>query len=164
MSIATSSGWAETLRRARMRFFHLFFVLSRPMTFGARGLVFDRANGSVFLIRHTYVPGWQLPGGGVEAGETAAEALRREIREECNIEIEGEAVLKSLHFNRQASRRDHVALYLVTDFTVTGERPADYEIAEARFFRLDDLPEDTTPATRRRIAEVLGSVPPSPYW
>src|SRR5688500_5949122 len=77
------------LRRARMRLFHLFFVLTRPMTFGARALIYDRREGKVFLIRHTYVPGWQLPGGGVEAGETALEALQREIREECNIEISG---------------------------------------------------------------------------
>lgn len=147
-----------------MRLFHLFFVLTRPMTVGARALIYDRAKAEVFLIRHTYVPGWQLPGGGVEAGETAAEALQREIREECNIEIKGRPQLKSIHFNRQASRRDHIAIYLVTDFSVIGPRPADHEIAEARFFSLHDLPEHTTPATRRRIVEIISGIVPHEDW
>jgi 8-oxo-dGTP pyrophosphatase MutT (NUDIX family) len=154
----------ERLKRLRMRIFHLWFVLSRPMTFGVRALIYDREEKAVFLIRHTYVPGWQLPGGGVEAGETALEALQREIREECNIELQGRPVLKSIHYNRQASRRDHVALYLVSRFTVIGPREPDREIAEASFFTLDQLPADTTPATRRRIAEKLGGIEPSEDW
>ena len=43
------------------------------MTLGVRGLVIDKGQ-RVFLVTHTYVPGWQLPGGGVEPGETMAEA------------------------------------------------------------------------------------------
>ncbi|WP_250157333.1 NUDIX domain-containing protein [Tianweitania aestuarii] len=147
-----------------MRLFHLFFVLTRPMTFGARAMIWDKRAGTVFLIRHTYVPGWQLPGGGVEAGETALEALGREIVEECNIAIKGRPQLKSIHFNRQASRRDHIAIYLVTDFTVLGPRPGDHEIAEARFFPVTDLPEDTTPATRRRIVEIISGIAPHEDW
>jgi ADP-ribose pyrophosphatase YjhB (NUDIX family) len=147
-----------------MRLFHLFFVLTRPMTFGARALIYDRREGKVFLIRHTYVPGWQLPGGGVEAGETALEALQREIREECTIEISGRPELKSIHFNRQASRRDHIAIYLVTDFRVLGPRAADYEIAEARFFPLNALPDALTPASRRRIVEIISGIVPGEDW
>ncbi len=151
-------------RRIRMRLFHLFFVLTRPMTFGARAMIYDRENRAVFLIRHTYVPGWQLPGGGVEAGETALEALAREIREECNIAIGGRPQLKAIHFNRQASRRDHIAVYLVTNFTVKGDRKADHEIAEARFFPINALPEDTTPATRRRILEIVSGQAADEDW
>lgn len=147
-----------------MRLFHLWFVVSRPMTFGVRALIFDQQQNTVFLIRHTYVPGWQLPGGGVEAGETAMEALHREIIEECNVEILERPRLTSIHFNRQASRRDHVAIYLVKSFKVLGERPADREIAEARFFPLDALPPTVTPATRRRIAEILGDADPCDDW
>jgi ADP-ribose pyrophosphatase YjhB (NUDIX family) len=147
-----------------MRLFHIFFVLTRPMTFGVRALIYRRADASVFLIRHTYVPGWQLPGGGVEAGETAVEALQREVLEECNIAIRGRPELKSIHFNRQASRRDHVAVYLVSEFDLKGPRPADREIAEARFFPLSALPEGTTPATRRRIAEIISGIRPSEDW
>lgn len=154
------TGWS----RLRGRLFHFYFRMKRPMTFGVRGLVYDADQTSVFLIRHTYVPGWQLPGGGVEVGETAIEALQRELFEEGNIEIAGSPLLKSIHFNRQASRRDHVALYLVESYRQTAPKLPDREIAEGGFFPLDRLPDMTTPATRRRIAEVFGGAPASPDW
>jgi ADP-ribose pyrophosphatase YjhB (NUDIX family) len=154
------TGWAGL----RARLFHLYFVLRRPMTLGVRGLVHDPATNSVFLIRHTYVPGWQLPGGGVEVGETLAEALARELAEEGNIALNAPAVLKSMHFNRRSSRRDHVGFYLIEQFSQTAPKQPDHEIAEAGFFPLDRLPKDTTPATRRRIAEIFQDEPASPYW
>ena len=150
--------------RVRTRLLHLWFLLARPMTFGARALVHDRAAGAVFLIRHTYVPGWQLPGGGVEPGETALEALARELGEEGNIALTGPPLLKSLHFNRRTSRRDHVAFYLVESFRQTAPKTPDREIAEAGFFPLDALPEGVTAATLRRIDEALGGAAPSQYW
>ncbi len=134
------------------------------MTLGVRGLIHDASANSVFLIRHTYVPGWQLPGGGVEVGETMAEALARELVEEGNIALTAPPVLQSMHFNRRASRRDHVGLYLIESFTQTTPKLPDHEIAEAGFFPLDRLPEGTTPATLRRIAEVVHGEPVSSYW
>lgn len=154
------TGWPGL----RARLFHLYFVLRRPMTLGARGLIHHRASNSVFLIRHTYVPGWQLPGGGVEVGETLTEALARELAEEGNIELTAPPLLKSMHFNRQASSRDHVAFYLIENFSQAAPKQPDHEIAEAGFFPLDRLPLGTTPATLRRVAEVFQGEPPSPYW
>ncbi|RUW75571.1 NUDIX domain-containing protein [Mesorhizobium sp. M4B.F.Ca.ET.089.01.1.1] len=154
------TGWPGL----RARLFHLLFLLRRPMTLGVRGLVHDRASNSVFLIRHTYVPGWQLPGGGVEVGETLLEALARELAEEGNITIAAAPVLKSVHFNRRSSRRDHVGFYLIESFKQTAPKAPDHEIAEAGFFPLDRLPEATTPATLRRIAEIFAKAEISPYW
>jgi ADP-ribose pyrophosphatase YjhB (NUDIX family) len=154
------TGWPGL----RARLFHAYFLLSRPMTLGVRALVLDEGRQSVFLIRHTYVPGWQLPGGGVEPGETVRDALERELLEEGNIRITGEPELRSLHFNRRASRRDHVALYVVRAFEQAGPKLPDREIAESGFFELNALPELTTPATQRRIAEVAGREPVSWVW
>jgi ADP-ribose pyrophosphatase YjhB (NUDIX family) len=154
------TGWPGL----RAKLFHLYFRLKRPVTFGVRGLIHDAGQNSVFLIRHTYVPGWQLPGGGVEVGETALEALQRELFEEGNIELSRTPLLKSIHFNRRASRRDHVAFYLITDYRQTAPKLPDREIAEAGFFQLDRLPTETTPATLRRIAEIFGGATISPDW
>ncbi|MBZ9810011.1 NUDIX domain-containing protein [Mesorhizobium sp. BR1-1-9] len=159
-STLRQTGWPGL----RAGLFHLYFVLRRPMTLGVRGLIHETASNSLFLIRHTYVPGWQLPGGGVEIGETMAEALARELAEEGNITLTAAPVLRSMHFNRRASRRDHVGLYLIEKFSQTAPKLPDREIAEAGFFPLDRLPQGTTPATLRRIAEVFGGKPPSPYW
>ena len=153
-------GWTQL----RSRLFHLYFVLRRPMTLGVRGLVYDKPRNSVFLIRHTYVPGWQLPGGGVETGETMLEALEREVWEEGNIAFTAPPLLKSVHLNSHASRRDHVALYLIEAFSQEAPKLPDHEIAEAGFFPLASLPQATTPGTLRRIAEVFDGVAPSPYW
>ena len=150
--------------RARVRLFHLWFLLRRPITFGVRAVIHDKASASVFLIRHTYLPGWQLPGGGVEVGETALQALARELAEEGNIDIVAPPVLKSVHLNRHASRRDHVAVYLVEGFRQDAPKRPDMEIAEAGFFRLDALPEATTRGTRRRLDEIFRGREPDGEW
>jgi ADP-ribose pyrophosphatase YjhB (NUDIX family) len=150
--------------RIRGKLFHAYFLFRRPMTLGVRAFVFDEANNRVFLIRHTYVPGWQMPGGGVETGETFGECLAKELAEEGNIELTGEPCLFALYFNRQTSKRDHVALYVCKDFVQTTPKLPDHEIAESGFFALTALPEDTTPATRRRIEEITKSVRPAHDW
>jgi 8-oxo-dGTP pyrophosphatase MutT (NUDIX family) len=117
----------------------------------------------VFLVRHTYVPGWHLPGGGVERGETAFAALVKELREEGNLELTGPPSLVQVYFNGRISGRDHVLLYRV-DVTQTAPRGADREIAECGFFDPETLPEGTTDATRRRLAELRGEAERSHCW
>ncbi|MGD9477643.1 NUDIX domain-containing protein [Shinella sp. G-2] len=151
------------LTRLVTRVLHGYFALSRGMTMGVRAACFD-GEGRVFLVRHSYVPGWHLPGGGVERGETALEALAKEMREEGNLAIGDAPRLVHVYFNRQTSKRDHVLLYRCDGVAQTAPRLKDREIVEAGFFALDALPAATTAATRRRLDELAGRAPFADFW
>jgi len=142
---------------------HFYWRFSRAATLGSRAMVIDGA-GRIFLVKHTYVDGWHLPGGGVETGETLLEALTRELAEEGNIQLGAAPQLYSVYFNRRTSRRDHVALFIVRDFRQDGNPKPDHEIAEHAFFPIDALPEDASRATRARVAEVFGGAAISELW
>jgi 8-oxo-dGTP pyrophosphatase MutT (NUDIX family) len=155
----------ERLRRTRLikRLVHVYWRLSRGLTVGVRGLVLDR-EGRVFLVKHSYAPGWHLPGGGVEVGETLVEALARELREEGNIELAGTPVLHGIYFHPLYSNRDHVALYIVRNYRQPAPPQPDREIVAHGFFPVDALPRDTTAGTRARIAEALHGAAQSQRW
>jgi ADP-ribose pyrophosphatase YjhB (NUDIX family) len=148
----------------RNRVFHIWFMLRRPMTLGVRAVVHDAANRAVLLVRHTYVPGWNFPGGGVDNGETMQDALLRELEEEANIVALEAPRLKSVHFNRHVSRRDHVAVFLIESFEQRSPKTPDSEIAETGFFPIDDLPPDISPGARRRIAEIFQGADADNFW
>ena len=150
---------APIRERLKLRLLHWSFLLARPMTLGVRAIVAD-ADERVLLVRHGYVSGWHFPGGGVEPGETCAEAMARELEEEAMVAIDGPPLLHGLFLNTQSSRRDHVAVYLVRTFRVLGERAPDWEIKEARFFPRSALPDGATRATRARLAEIFEFGPP----
>jgi 8-oxo-dGTP pyrophosphatase MutT (NUDIX family) len=145
------------------RVFHLYWLMVRGMTLGVRGVVLD-ADNRVFLVRHSYVSGWHLPGGGVEVGETFLGALRRELVEEGRIELTEEPVLHGLFFNGHVSRRDHVAVYIVRQFRQDRLPEPNREIVECGFYAAGALPAETTRGTRLRIAEVLDGAAPIPTW
>lgn len=134
--------------------FHLYWRIARGMTLGVRGVVLDGDN-RVFLVKHSYVPGWHLPGGGVEVGETFLDALRRELMEEGRIELTDEPGLHGLFFNGHVSRRDHVAVYVVRQFRQDRLPEPNREIVACGFYDAGALPAETTHGTRLRIAEVL---------
>lgn len=142
---------------------HFYWRFSRAATLGARAMVID-GNGRIFLVKHSYVEGWHLPGGGVETGETLLEALTRELAEEGNIRIGPAPQLYGVYFNKRASRRDHVAFFIVRDFRQDGNPRPNHEIVAHGFFPIDALPEDATRATRARVAEVFGGAAVSELW
>jgi 8-oxo-dGTP pyrophosphatase MutT (NUDIX family) len=142
---------------------HVYWRFARGLTLGVRALVLDDAR-RIFLVQHTYVRGWHLPGGGVEPGETLAVALARELVEEGNIEITGPPLLHGVFFNPRFSQRDHVACFVVHAFHQSAPPAPNREIAASGFFALDELPGDTGAGSRARIAEVLLGAPVSERW
>ncbi|MEM9331164.1 MAG: NUDIX domain-containing protein [Pseudomonadota bacterium] len=145
------------------KLFHLWFLIRRPITLGVRVLI-ENKDGEILLVRHTYVDGWYLPGGGVETGETAEQAARKELLEEAGVKTNDKAKLLGIYFNSSASKRDHVVLYRFDDWIDTGQFHPNKEIAEIGFFSIDALPVGTTPATRQRILEVYENHPNSELW
>ncbi|AMS29624.1 NUDIX domain-containing protein [Aquidulcibacter sp.] len=134
---------------------HTWFRLSRGATLGVRILAIDD-QGRVCLVRHTYLPGWHLPGGGVERGEHALDAAIKEAREEAGLIIRPEDLrLMSIHTNFAYFKGDHVLLYRANAWTIETTDRA-HEIAEHGFFSITDLPPGTTASTQRRLAEAQG--------
>ena len=143
----------------------LFFAwsrISRGMTLGVRGVAIDSA-GRVLLVKHTYLHGWWLPGGGVERGQTCEDALIRELREEAGLILEGRPALISVHSNERFFRGDHVLVYRIDRFSLT-DRTSHGEIEAIGWFDPAALPEDTHRATRARLGEIFGGVEVSPVW
>ncbi len=136
--------------------------LLRPRTRGVKVMLFNPA-GELLLVRHSYGDTglFMLPGGGVRPFERPEAAAVREIREELACGVEGLAFV-SVHAATREGKRDTVHLYCAR---AAGPVRADgVEIAEARFFPLDALPANTSPATLRRIAEHRGEQAISERW
>ena len=153
----------QRLFAAARPFVRTYFRVTRPLTLGVRGMVFD-GEGRILLVRHTYIPGWYMPGGGVERGETALQALTRELDEEAGVILLGAPKMVSLYANFREFKSDHVILYSIAagDYEKVERQSA--EIAESGYFSVDGLPADITPGTRRRIDEVVNGTPPAGLW
>lgn len=143
----------------------LFFAVSRMqrgMTLGVRGVATD-GEGRVLLVKHTYLHGWWLPGGGVDRGETTHAAVVRELREEAGLIARSEPRLISVHSNERFFPGDHVLVFAIDAFDMT-ERTSHGEIAEIGWFSPPALPDDVNRGCRARLAEIFDGAPPEPDW
>ena len=130
-----------------------------PASAGA--LIFDRA-GRLLILKPTYKSGWTIPGGVMEAtGETPWEACRREVREECGIEVR-RGRLACVDFRRPRPGRPGGIRFLFDcgqagDGELAGIRLQPEEISA---YRLEPLPaalELLRGPIRRRVRAACGS-------
>jgi 8-oxo-dGTP pyrophosphatase MutT (NUDIX family) len=147
-----------------MRAYHLIrgFILSvlSKKTVGVRMLLMQ--DKKVLLVKHSYQQGWYTIGGGVEKGETPLEAMKRELKEEVGATLLNEPQLFSVYHSRNEKPDDYIIFYVAEG--CEQEVVHSDEITEQRWFPLDALPEDATPATRRRIQEYLGEKTIDERW
>lgn len=119
-----------------------------PMQLSPAVLVLVRRGADeILLVRHRYGPKelWALVAGFVEAGESLEQAVHREVAEEVSLTVTGAA-----YFGSQPWAMSGPGVLLV-GFTAACADPAaepvadGRELAEAAWFRLDDLPEPLPP-------------------
>ncbi len=120
----------------------------------------------MLFVRHRYGGPLMLPGGGVEPGETLWAAARRELFEETGIVECAALTLTGVYLHLANGRPDYVALF-------TGELPRvlpQYvstpfsEVESVHVEKADSQDENISPATRRRISELLDGAPASEWW
>ncbi len=136
-------------------------ALMSPVAFGVNALV-DDGEGRIILVRHTYMQGLHLPGGGVSAGEPPAEAVLRELREEIGLTSSAPPEFMGLYTRQFGFITNVVALYRVREAKFAF-RP-NLEIREIARIDPKAPPDEVRPGTRRRLAELTGAAPVSPYW
>jgi len=150
-------------QRLRAKVFLTLKGTVQRMTLGARVMLVD--GDKVLLIRHTYVPGWQFPGGGVDPGETMEAAARREVLEETGCRVTGALELFGIYHNSSTvTDRDHVAFYVARSFEQAFVHKGNFEIAEVGWFDRRALPDKVTPATSQRVDEYFDHAPKRDIW
>jgi len=135
---------------------------SGPVPLGAASVILD-GPGRILLVHHDYAErNWEIPGGVVEARESAAEAARREAREEIGVAVEiarltgvywepGWGAGGGHHFVFRARIADRSAAPMVADRA---------EISEVGWFGRDGLPRPISDFTIQRIDDACSDQPP----
>ncbi len=140
--------FGQPLLRLEYLLYRAYVWIVHPLTIGVRVMMIQ--DGRVLLIRQTYLDGWFMPGGGMHKGETPERAARREVMEEVATEL-GSIQLWGVYSNFEEFRNDHTVLFFSDDFTLGDGH--DREVAEVRFFRLDELPPGLRAGHRQRLDE-----------
>lgn len=149
-------------------FAHLFWVavtqlramFLHPVDLGVAALV--EQGGKYVLVRHSYQPGWFLPGGAVDRGEAPADAIVRELQEEIGLTRSAPPQLLGVYTRRVLWASNVILLYRVREARFVF-RPS-WEIRDITLADPADLPAGTTPGVRRRFLELIGEASPTPHW
>jgi 8-oxo-dGTP pyrophosphatase MutT (NUDIX family) len=109
----------------------------------------------VLLVKHAARDYWSLPGGGVGRNENTFGALNRELWEELRIPpawmIDHEKL--GTYFSQREGKTDTIDIFILE--CKDSKFIQGYELDDAQWFDIAELPSDTSPATRRRIDEYL---------
>ena len=132
-----------------------YWRIFKPLTLGVKLMLIE--DEQIWLVQHSYQPGWFLPGGGVKRNELLETAVRREAREELGATL-GEVTLFGIYSHLE-DKSDHVVVLVCTEFTL-GEK-VDPEIAAVAFFALEELPAEVSPGTAARVREYAAGLRPA---
>lgn len=105
--------------------------------------------GEYLLARRRDIGLWNLPGGGLEAGETVETGLEREVLEEIGVMIR---VVRLVGVYSKPQKNEIVLTFLCKLATEQEPTTSD-EVSEVGWFRPDRIPDDTLPKHRQRVAD-----------
>jgi 8-oxo-dGTP diphosphatase len=125
---------------------------STPFRVSVYAIIFEE--GRVLLAHRNDIDWWNLPGGGMEAGETVEEAMIREAREETGLEV----AIERLVGVYSKPQKNEVVLALRCRI-IGGTLIATEESRECRFFAPNALPHNTLPKHRQRVEDALLNLP-----
>lgn len=116
------------------------------------GAIISDDEGRVLLLEHVFRPegGWGVPGGFLNQGEQPETALRRELREEIGVDLEGVEIL----FARTLPQQRQIEIYFKARAIGTPQ-PCSFEIRKAEWFTVDNLPAELSKDQRRLIQRAL---------
>jgi 8-oxo-dGTP pyrophosphatase MutT (NUDIX family) len=120
----------------------------------AAGCLFRDEQGHILLVKPTYKPGWEIPGGVVEQDESPRQACRREIQEELGLDRPVGGLLV-VDYNSPNPQKGESLQFIfdggaLAPAEIAAIRLPESELSEYRFFAPDDLPQ-MTPTLRRRV-------------
>jgi ADP-ribose pyrophosphatase YjhB (NUDIX family) len=132
-----------------------------PFPLVAVDCILEDRRGRVLLIRRAHPPpGWALPGGFVDAGESLEEAVAREVAEETGLQLTAWAQFRAYSDPSRDPRHPMVSIVFVG--RATGEPRAADDAADAAFFPLDDLPAEIAFDHRRILGDYARQRPTPP--
>ena len=131
-------------------------MVARPRIEGCRVIALNHA-GQVLLVRHAYGSrAWMPPGGGVKPGEDPVLAGCREFEEEIGCRLMGAGKVGTTLDNLHGAGN---LVHVITGTCHGTPRPDGREIAEARFFALDALPQDLASGLAERLPQWAMATP-----
>ena len=119
---------------------------------GVFGIIIE--DGNVLLGLRRDIDWWNLPGGGMELGETVDEALQREVLEETGLQVR---VGRLVGVYSKPQKQEMVLTFLCQ--IAGGELTETEELLECRFFAPDALPAKTLPKHAERVRDAFLNLP-----
>lgn len=129
--------------------------MQAQFTIGIFGIIFDEHKRVLLCHRRDYDL-WNLPGGGLEAGESPWDGLKREVREETGLEIE---IIKLAGVYSKPDKNEIVLSFLCK--VISGSLTLNDEADKIEYFDVETLPKNTSQKQVERIKDVLNSAEPT---